>query len=102
MVAAPTTSIDLKTVCGAAIKIEERPGWEVVTVRGPTIEDIHGDELEVDVNEMKTVKIAARGIKVFNPSFDVTPAELIDAIVTENGVVVKNEKGVFDMKSIFI
>ena len=34
---------------------------------------------------------------VYNPSFDVTPASLITAIVTENGVAVKGADGTFDL-----
>jgi methylthioribose-1-phosphate isomerase len=37
---------------------------------------------------------------VYNPSFDVTPAELISAIVTEKGVAIKNTAGEFDLRSI--
>lgn len=37
---------------------------------------------------------------VYNPSFDVTPAELISAIVTEKGVAVRGENGQFDLSSV--
>jgi methylthioribose-1-phosphate isomerase len=66
-VVAPISSIDLETPDGAAIPIEERPGSEVVTIRG--------------------VRIAPPDTEVRNPAFDVTPAELITGIVTEEGVV---------------
>ena len=66
-VCAPTTSIDLATATGDEIDIEERPADEVLLVRG--------------------VAIAPPGTAVRNPSFDVTPAELISGIVTEEGVV---------------
>jgi methylthioribose-1-phosphate isomerase len=66
-VCAPTSSIDPATPDGQSIEIEERDGDEVLRVRG--------------------VAIAPPGTEVRNPSFDVTPAELISGIVTEAGVV---------------
>ena len=66
VVAAPTTSIDLSTASGNDIKIEQRPSKELTHINGQPI--------------------AAPGIEVWNPSFDVTPYDLIDAIITENGV----------------
>jgi methylthioribose-1-phosphate isomerase len=67
LVCAPTSSIDLATPDGASIEIEERPADEVLEIRG--------------------VRIAPIGTEVRNPSFDVTPAELISGIVTEEGVI---------------
>ncbi|RPA92177.1 putative translation initiation factor [Choiromyces venosus 120613-1] len=81
VVAAPTASIDMKTASGKDIVIEHRSGKEVTHV--------------------ETVVTAARGINVYNPSFDVTPKDLIDAIVTEKGVVVKNAGGDFDLSRLF-
>ncbi|RRN80068.1 S-methyl-5-thioribose-1-phosphate isomerase [Pseudoxanthomonas sp. SGD-10] len=67
MVVAPSSTVDLDTGSGEAIEIEQRdPG------------ELHG------VGGVRTV---AEGIAAWNPVFDVTPAELIDAIVTERGVV---------------
>ena len=66
-VCAPTSSIDPEASDGAAIPIEERRAEEVTEFRG--------------------VRIAPPDTKVRNPSFDVTPAELISGIVTEEGVV---------------
>jgi methylthioribose-1-phosphate isomerase len=66
-VCAPLSSVDLATADGSAIPIEERPADEVLQVRG--------------------VAIAPPGTAVRNPSFDVTPAELISGIVTEEGVL---------------
>jgi methylthioribose-1-phosphate isomerase len=66
-VVAPTSSIDLDTPDGTTIPIEERTAEEVLEVRG--------------------VRIAPAGTEVRNPAFDVTPAELISGIVTEEGVV---------------
>lgn len=66
-VCAPTSSIDLATEDGDGIEIEDRPADEVLLIRG--------------------VRIAPVGTAVRNPAFDVTPAELITGIVTEEGVV---------------
>ena len=66
-VAAPVSSIDLGTATGAEIPIEERSGEEVLQFRG--------------------TRIAPPNTDVRNPAFDVTPAELISGIVTEEGVV---------------
>jgi methylthioribose-1-phosphate isomerase len=66
VVAAPWSTVDLATPDGAGIAIEERAPAEVVTLGG--------------------VPTAPEGSRVFNPAFDVTPARLIDAVVTERGV----------------
>ena len=66
-ICAPTSTIDLNTLTGAEIKIEQRPAEEVT---------------EMWYKE----RMAPEGIKVFNPAFDVTDHELIAGIVTEYGV----------------
>ncbi|MFD3158045.1 S-methyl-5-thioribose-1-phosphate isomerase [Haloimpatiens sp. FM7330] len=66
-IAAPTPSIDLNTPTGKEIPIEERDPKEVTCRFG--------------------VWTAPKGVKVYNPSFDVTPHENITAIVTEKGIV---------------
>lgn len=66
-VAAPTSTFDPQTAEGSAIQIEERPGEEVTGYRG--------------------LRWAPEGVRVRNPAFDVTPAELITAIICEKGVV---------------
>jgi len=66
-VAAPSSSFDLSLATGAAIPIEERPADEVLKPFG--------------------VQAAPRGAEAFNPAFDVTPAELITAIITERGII---------------
>ena len=71
IVAAPVTSIDLSTLSGDAIQIEERPGVEVVNVRGLDVEDEAGVKEEGGVRTTSTVRVAADGIQVWNPSFDV-------------------------------
>ncbi|KAI0175481.1 methylthioribose-1-phosphate isomerase [Hypoxylon sp. FL1284] len=96
IVAAPTTSIDLDTETGAGIKIEERKAEELTQISGAVV----GKDGKVDVSRMERVATAHQGIDVWNPAFDVTPAELIDAVVTERGVVVKGSAGTFDFKDI--
>ncbi|KAI4915431.1 S-methyl-5-thioribose-1-phosphate isomerase [Alternaria infectoria] len=96
LVAAPRTTIDLKTKSGADIVIEERPGQEVTLVKGP-----RHDGVTLDLGVVETISIAANGIGVWNPAFDVTPAELIDGIITEVGVVEKDGNGVFHLDEVF-
>ncbi|KAI9197337.1 uncharacterized protein BJ171DRAFT_519971 [Polychytrium aggregatum] len=91
IVAAPSTSIDLNIQSGAQIPIEERSGLEVVRIRGQNLEDEAGIKEPSGPATCSTVHIAAHGINVWNPAFDVTPAHLISAIVTEKGVVVKKD-----------
>lgn len=96
IVAAPTTSIDLQTENGAGIKIEERNPEELTQISGAVV----GKDGKVDVSQTARIATAHQDIGVWNPAFDVTPAELIDAIVTERGVVVKGVDGSFDFKDI--
>ena len=67
MVVAPTSTVDMNTPDGAAIPIETRAEAEVLNFGG--------------------TRTAPEGIQAWNPAFDITPAGLIDAIVTEKGVV---------------
>jgi methylthioribose-1-phosphate isomerase len=92
LVAAPRTTIDLQTESGDKITIEERAGREVTMIKGPRF-----DGIDVDPSKTEIVSIAANGIDVWNPAFDITPAELIDGIITEVGVVEKNADGKFDL-----
>jgi methylthioribose-1-phosphate isomerase len=71
VVAAPTTTVDLATATGASIPIEERDGREV---------------LELPLPGGGTASLAPEGVGAIYPAFDVTPAVLVDAIVTERGV----------------
>ncbi len=66
-VACPTSTIDMSMADGAAIPIEERA---------------HGE-----VTGFRDCQWAAHGVLVRNPAFDVTPAELVTALITERGVV---------------
>lgn len=67
MVAAPTSTIDMNVASGDEIPIENRDTSEILALGGQ--------------------KLAADGAGAWNPVFDVTPAELVDAIVTENGFI---------------
>ncbi|KAF3762814.1 hypothetical protein M406DRAFT_93178 [Cryphonectria parasitica EP155] len=96
VVAAPTTSVDLETETGDGIKIEERKAEELTQISGAVV----GADGKVDVSSTARVAIADQRINVWNPAFDVTPAELIDAIVTEKGAVVKNTDGKFDFSEV--
>lgn len=96
LVAAPRTTIDMNTETGADIVIEERPKQEVTRIRGPRV----GEEGN-GLGAMETITIAADGIDVWNPAFDVTPAALIDGIITEVGVVEKDGNGVFHLERVF-
>lgn len=66
-VCAPTSTIDLNTPTGADIRIEQRPADEVTKM-------------------WYKEPMAAEGVKVFNPAFDVTDNDLVTAIVTEYGI----------------
>ncbi|EKT4496366.1 S-methyl-5-thioribose-1-phosphate isomerase [Pseudomonas putida] len=66
MVVAPSTSIDLNLATGEDIPLEERDADEWLDFGGTRV---------------------SPGVEVFNPVFDVTPADLIDVIVTERGIV---------------
>ncbi len=65
--AAPTSTIDFSILEGKDIPIEERESEEVTHVNG--------------------TRVAAEGIGVYNPSFDVTPHENITGIITECGII---------------
>ncbi|KAF6838327.1 S-methyl-5-thioribose-1-phosphate isomerase [Colletotrichum plurivorum] len=96
VVAAPTTSIDLETETGAGIKIEERKSEELTQISGAVVQS----DGTVDITQTARVATADQRINVWNPAFDVTPHDLIDAIVTEKGAVVKNADGKFDFRHI--
>ncbi len=66
VVVAPVSTIDFQTADGAGIVVEQRPAEEVTTLAGQPA--------------------AAPGSPAYNPAFDVTPARLITAVVTERGI----------------
>lgn len=98
VVAAPTTSIDLETETGKGIKIEERKAEELTQISGVVV----NADGTVDTSKSVRVAIADQRIGVWNPAFDVTPNELIDAIVTEKGTVVKGADGKFDFSTVML
>jgi len=101
LVAAPRTTIDQGTDTGADIKIEERPSNEMTRMKGPAFDrSLKGQEL-LAAHYTEEISIAAKRTHAWNPAFDVTPAALIDGIVTENGVVEKNQDGRFRWDTVF-
>ncbi|HZJ87529.1 MAG TPA: S-methyl-5-thioribose-1-phosphate isomerase [Sphaerochaeta sp.] len=66
-VAAPRSTIDYAIADGSAIIIEERSAHEVTEIEG--------------------IRVAPRGVAVYNPAFDVTSAKYITAIITEDGIL---------------
>ena len=101
LVAAPRTTIDLGTASGLDITIEERSPSEVTTIKGPRILRSSDGRFEVESEKTEEISIAAQHTQAWNPAFDVTPAALIDGIVTELGVVEKNQHGEFCLDTIF-
>jgi len=79
MVVAPSSTVDMSLAEGRDIPIEERDATEVREIGGK--------------------QLAPAGVQVFNPVFDVTPAYLIDAIVTEKGVV--HNPNITGMRALF-
>jgi methylthioribose-1-phosphate isomerase len=69
MIAAPTSTIDMQTASGDDIEIEQRPSAEVTHHKGQAI--------------------APEGCEAINPAFDITPADLIDVIATEKGLILQ-------------
>ena len=103
LVAAPRTTIDLNTKSGNAIVIEERPPQEMTMMKGLRSREDDGSKgtQTLPQSHTETISIAANGTQAWNPAFDVTPAELIDGVVTEVGVAEKGQDGRFDLESIF-
>jgi methylthioribose-1-phosphate isomerase len=67
VVVAPVSTVDFETPDGAAITVEHRPAEEVTMLAGH--------------------KVAPAGTQAYNPAFDVTPPDLLTALVTEQGVI---------------
>jgi methylthioribose-1-phosphate isomerase len=66
-VAAPSSTFDLSIADGSKIPIEQRAAEEITNSFGR--------------------RTAPTGVQVYNPAFDVTPARLITAIITERGII---------------
>ena len=60
------------------------------------------DSVVTEQEESCLVKITGEGVQVWNPAFDVTPADLIRGIVTEKGVIIKDSDGVFNLKKFLL
>jgi len=75
-IAAPVSTIDTACPDGSAIPIEERSSSEVVEFSGTD-----------SVGNRHSVRIAPEGTVARHPAFDVTPAALISAIITERGIL---------------
>ncbi|MDN0197217.1 S-methyl-5-thioribose-1-phosphate isomerase [Streptomyces sp. S.PNR 29] len=78
IVVAPVTTVDLDTPDAASIEVEQRPGHEVTEVTAPQVQVTGAGG---------GIPVAPLGTQAYNPAFDVTPPELVTAIVTEEGVV---------------
>lgn len=79
MVVAPSSTVDMDTASGELIEIEERDPTELLGIGG--------------------TRTVAEGVPAWNPVFDVTPHGLIDAIVTERGIVERPDAG--SMRALF-
>ena len=82
-VACPTSTLDPATPTGASIAIEERDAAEVTHVTGmaPT-------------GDVTTVCVVPDGTRAANPAFDITPAALVTALITERGLVPASPDGI--------
>ncbi len=81
------------------IPIEHRPPLEACLVRGAIHSPVTGTDRQVVIMLPPANIDLEKG--VYNPSFDVTPSELITAIVTEKGVATKAEgSSSFDLSSV--
>ncbi|RDG35881.1 S-methyl-5-thioribose-1-phosphate isomerase [Streptomyces corynorhini] len=80
VVVAPTTTIDLATRDGASIEVEQRPGHEVTELMAPQV-------VVAGVEAGGGMPVAPLGTQAYNPAFDITPPELVTAIVTERGAL---------------
>ena len=74
-VVVPESTIDWRCASGEGIPIEERDASELLEIRG------------VDASgEARELMLAGVGSRAHNPAFDITPAELVTALVTEHGI----------------
>ncbi|NEA51934.1 S-methyl-5-thioribose-1-phosphate isomerase, partial [Streptomyces sp. SID10815] len=78
VVVAPVTTVDLDTPDAGAIEVEQRPGYEVTELIAPQMPATGAGS---------GIPVAPLGTQAYNPAFDVTPAELVTAIVTEEGAL---------------
>ncbi len=85
-VALPSSTIDWRLADGTAVPIEERSGDELALVAGRTAD-----------GRIETVRITPEGSPCGNWAFDVTPARLVTAFVTERGVCPASEAGLLSL-----
>lgn len=85
-VALPSSTIDWRLADGSAIPIEERSGDELALVAGRTAD-----------GRIETVRITPEGSPCGNWAFDVTPARLVTALLTERGVCPASEAGLLSL-----
>ena len=87
-VALPESTIDWSCPSGAEIPIEQRDEAEVLTIDG------------IDAaGELRQLNLAAASSRALNPAFDVTPAGLVTALVTEHGCVDATPAGLARLQS---
>ncbi|MCW3481667.1 S-methyl-5-thioribose-1-phosphate isomerase [Neisseriaceae bacterium JH1-16] len=87
-VALPVSTIDWQIEDGqAAIEVEDRGSEEVTHIWGRN-----------DAGALTRVQLAPVGTQAVNPAFDVTPARLVTALITEHGVVEANKAGVASLR----
>ena len=87
-VALPESTIDWACASGAQIPIEERDESEVLSIAG------------VDAaGELRQVNLAGAHSRALNPAFDVTPAELVGALITEHGNFQASEHGLKGLRN---
>ncbi|MFG2758621.1 S-methyl-5-thioribose-1-phosphate isomerase [Streptomyces wuyuanensis] len=94
IVVAPTTTVDPATPDGASIEVEQRSGQEVTELPAPpvpaTVTGVTGLPVPRATEAgpgLSGPPVAPVGTQAYNPAFDVTPPELVTAIVTEEGVL---------------
>ena len=85
-VALPSSTIDWRLPDGSAIPIEERSGEELALVSGRTAD-----------GRIETVRITPESSRCGNWAFDVTPARLVTALITERGVCPASEAGLLGL-----
>uniref|UniRef100_UPI0015EF5852 S-methyl-5-thioribose-1-phosphate isomerase n=1 Tax=Streptomyces albidus (ex Kaewkla and Franco 2022) TaxID=722709 RepID=UPI0015EF5852 len=80
VVVAPVTTVDLATERGSDIVVEQRAAEEVTEISSPYLPG-------TSTGTKGRLQVAPTGAEAYNPAFDVTPPELVTAIVTERGVI---------------
>jgi len=82
-VALPSSTFDWELAKGTEIPIEQRSGEEILRISGMD-----------QTGKIKSVRLAAPGTQAVNFSFDITPARLVSALITERGIVQANKKAI--------